>query len=129
MVADADTPSGSLQWDGRIVAIPVEYLSTIGSGPNDTGTLLGVHGYPRAGGPTGTEFLMTPALDVVTRDFIRDIPNAETPGAFWADVAQRAEYREIARVLVRDFRISAADVRPMLQRLYNAAVRNERLLP
>jgi len=122
MVADADTPSGAAQWDGQIVGIPFEYIPGLGSGPDDTGRLLGVDGYPRAGGPTGTQFVMTPALDNVTRDFIRDIPSPE----IWKDTNQRQVYRQTARALIRDHGVGAADVRGFLKQLYDAAVANDR---
>lgn len=123
MAADADTPAGSLPYAGRIVGLRAVDMTQLGSGPDDVGVLLGIAGYPRTGGSTGTEFLMTPALDNVTRDFIRDIPSPK----LWVDTNARANYRQVARILIRDRGVPAADVRSALKTLYDAAVANDRI--
>lgn len=127
MVADQDTPSAVASNAGRIVGIPLGYVPFLGSGPDNTGTLLGVNGYPRAAilptTPAGvTEFLMTPALDNTTKTAIDSIP---LPG-IWKDATAKQTYQNAARQLIRTFNVPAATVRTALQNLYTAAVTNDR---
>lgn len=124
--ADADTPATYLPYAGRVVLIHPEDMPGMGSGPTDPGKLLGILGYPNGVNAQGmTRYLMTPALDQVTKDFIDSIPLPKV----WLDTTKRNVYRTVARQLIRDYGVPAADVRTALKALYDAAVANDRLSP
>lgn len=121
MIANADTPASSLPYANLVVVLVDADMASLGSGPDNPGQLLGVWGYPTGtviiDGVTVTQYLMTNALDDVTRDFIRDIPGVTG----WKDINQRAVYRQTARQLIRDWSVPAPEVRTYLQALFDAA--------
>lgn len=119
-VATADTPAVSQPYAGKVISIPPEYLTVIGSGPSSPGKLLGVRGYMQTNATTGArEWVMTDVLDTATRDAIRTIP----PGG-WVNLDARQVYRQQARRMIESWNVPTADVIDVEQKLYAAAVLN-----
>lgn len=124
LVADANTPALSLPYADLIVLLHAEDMIQLGSGPTNPGILLGLWGYPTGVVDGVTQYLMTNALDDVTRDFIRDIPGP----LGWKDTNQRQVYRQAARQMIRDLGVPAPETRIILQTLFDAA-KTETLTP
>ena len=122
LVADANTtPADAEAYAGKTVGLHSADIATLGSGPDNPGKLFGVlRGYPRAGGTTGTEFLMIPNVEPVTARFIQTIP-AE---GFWKLAASRQVYRNVALSLIDTYQVPAGALRTALKSLYDAAVSN-----
>ena len=118
IVADGGTPPDVAVYAGIRIPIP-EGVALPPQGKQDTLTISGVtvHGYVREG-PSGTEWMLTPAVDpnVAALDVI--------PGlAGWTSAPSRAVYASVGSNLL-GLGVSGADVRAGLKLLYDAAVAN-----
>jgi hypothetical protein len=118
-VADANTPTGSLPYDGRIYYLPPDLMTALGTGSANPGYIDGIRGYMRIAVDGSHEWLMVDLLDAVLRQAILAIPG----GAGWVDPAQRLVYRQQAVRLV-NLGVTSADVADIEKRLYDAAVAN-----
>lgn len=108
LVADATTPPEWQQYGGRIVGVDA-IPPTLGSGPDNLGSLLGLGGYPRASADplTGTEFVLT-RTDTITATFIAGLrPDG------WTDPTQLQAVQDAAAQAIAAG-TSAADVRTLL---------------
>jgi hypothetical protein len=125
MVADADTPAESLPLNGRVVGLRPADTAGMGSGPDNPGELFGVRGYPRAGGPTGTEFLMVAKIPAATVAAFNVIPGPQG----WIVPASRTTFANVGRALIDTYDLAPSLVLGALGDLYGAAVaeRDERV--
>src|SRR5688572_21208780 len=124
MVADDDTPAESLPLNGRIVGLRPADIAGMGSGPDNPGELGGVRGFPRTGGPTGTEFLMTPKIPAAIVAAFTTIPGPQG----WLVPASRQAFATVGRALIDTHDLPPSLVLGALGDLYAAAVaeRDER---
>lgn len=125
LVADADTPAESAPLAGRVVGLRPADTAGMGSGPDNPGELFGVRGYPRAGGPTGTEYVMVPKIPAAIVAAFTTIPGPQG----WIVPASRTTFANIGRALIDTHGIPASLVLGALGDLYGAAVaeRDERV--
>lgn len=125
LVADADTPAESLPLNGRVVGLHPGDMAGMGSGPDNPGALFGVRGFPRAGGPTGTEFVMVARIPATIVAAFRTIPGPQG----WIVDASRATFAGIGRALIDTHGLAPSLVLGALTDMYNAAVaeRDERV--
>jgi hypothetical protein len=114
------TPPDYLKYNGRIYAVPPEYMTAIGSGQDNPGVLVGVRGYLQDGGPTGKQWVMAPAFPPAILAAFDAIPGAHG----WLSASAYTEYATLGLRLVETYHVDAADALAALQALYNAAVDN-----
>lgn len=118
MVADADTPAESLPLNGRVVGLHPADTAGMGSGPDNPGKLFGVRGYPRSGGPTGTEYVMVPTIPAAVVAAFNVIPGPQG----WIMPASKATFANVGVALIDTYGIAASLVLGALGDMYNAAV-------
>lgn len=141
LVAVSDTPPELVALGGRQLGLPPEYVTQLGSGPGNPGTLFPgspqpIRGYHQVGGTTGHQWVMTGALGQAALQVIDAIPVDQTlPGSpGWMPVqatlldgssaSVRQVYVVTGRRLVTDYSLPLPDVRTVLNNLYVAARAN-----
>jgi hypothetical protein len=125
LVAGPDTPTEDQQHAGKILLLPPEYLTKLGSGPTNPGVLLGIRGYHQTGGSTGHQWVMAGEITQAVRNQILAIP-----ADGWADTSLttgtplRVYVNQIRRLAGDPLNVSLPDVVDVANRLHDAAVAN-----
>lgn len=114
MVADADTPAEYQPLNGRLVSLRPADTAGMGSGPDAPGELLGVRGYPRSGGPTGTQFLMTALIPASIIAAFNTIPGPQG----WQVQASRQGFAQVGQALITTYGASPSLTLQTLNNLY-----------
>lgn len=122
MVADTDTPNDAQQYAGRVIGLPPEYATALGSGAGNPGRLLGVYGYMRTAAGGGLEWLMTQVLPIELRRAVRDLPGAHG----WTSPPSRQAVLDAVRYMLVQLNLPLPDVARIVSDVFNAAVTNER---
>lgn len=119
--ATPDTPTAALPLDGQTFYFPPEYLTSIGSGPTNPGSIQAgnqrVRGYLDSTVPTALKWVMTNELSAALMAQVDAIPG----GLGWVRPASRALYISQGRDLVRLYGVTPADTVTLFGALYNAA--------
>lgn len=120
-VTDANSPAEHAALNGLIVGLLPDDMAVMGSGPDNPGVLFGnVRGYPRPGGPTGTEYLITPAIPQSIVDAFNVIPGVQG----WQVNGSRTQFAAVGQALILTYGVTPALALTTLQNLY-AAGRSE----
>lgn len=130
LTATVNTPPEQTVYDGRILYLPPEYLTALGSGPGNPGALVfgdvTIRGWQEASGPTGHQWYMEPPFTASVRTAFNAIPGA--PG--WKSPTSRTTYRSaILALMDAPYSMPAADAVTLMTNLYAAAVADHDFVP
>lgn len=117
IVTNAESPPETAVLNGAIIGLRSSDVAwqEMGSGPDNPGSLFGVHGYPIAGGPTGQQFLATPQISAATRQQFEQIPG----GTGWLVKAAHDKYANNGTALINTYNVPENLVLGALADFYN----------
>jgi hypothetical protein len=136
LAAGPDTPPEQASLVGTIMMLPPEYLTSMGSGPNNPGVLFAntanpIRGYYEAAGPTGHRWVIGALFGTAALAALDALPvDHALPGEpGWMDTSgtpasPRQVYLAAGRRLRQDFNLPGPDVLDALTQLYTAARTN-----